>query len=144
MFFLAMKDQGWEADLIPKELWDKARREWISNMSPNPSWKQLDVLSAIQFLPECSEATGELITDDGFFSIDIAFIRPDGTKVAVEVDGPTHFTINNPKRMNGSTVLRNRFLEARGWRVVSVPVEAWSRVPQGGKKQYLLDLLNAV
>jgi hypothetical protein len=144
MFFLGMKDQCWETGLIPIDLWDMGKSAWISNMSPNPSKRQLDVLKVIKSLPECSKATGELLTEDGFFSIDIALIRADGTKVAIEVDGPTHFTSNDPKRMNGATMLRNRFLEARGWRVVSVPVEAWSGVPRGGKEQYLMDLLEAV
>ena len=145
VLFLVMKDLGCEADLIrTNDLWDKAKGAWISYMCLSSSRTQLNILQAIRSLPECSEAKGEFLTADGFFSIDIALTRADGTKVAIEVDGPTHFMSNNHTRINGSTALRNRLLEARGWRVVSVSVEAWSRVPQGGEKQFLLDLLEAV
>ena len=76
--------------------------------------------------------------------MDIALVRPNGTMVAIEVDGPTHFMRNNLTRMNGSTLLRNRMLEARGWRVVRVPVIQWSKVSSARRQQYLIDLLAAV
>ena len=109
----------------------------------NPSQTQRDVLRAIQSLPGWSEAREEVLTDDGLFSMDIAMVRPDGTKVAIEVDGPTHFMRNNLTRMNGATLLRNRMLESRGWRVVSVSVKQWSKMSPAVRKKYLLDLLEA-
>jgi very-short-patch-repair endonuclease len=85
------------------------------------------VLGAIRLLPGCSGASSEHKTDDGLFSIDIALQLPGNQKLAVEVDGPTHFLSNTPTVPTGATRLRNRLLEARGWRVVSVPVTEWDR-----------------
>jgi hypothetical protein len=88
-----------------------------------PSRKQAQVLDAIRQLPGCSGATSEHKTDDGLFSIDIAVQLPGNQKLAVEADGPTHFLSNG--QPDGATRLRNRLLQARGWRVVSVPVTEW-------------------
>jgi hypothetical protein len=59
------------------------------------------------------------------------------------VDGPTHFLSNAPTVPNGATRLRTRLLEARGWRVVSVPVIEWSRQAAKGSQaahEYLISL----
>ena len=55
-------------------------------------------------------------------SIDIA-IEGAGARVAVEVDGPTHFLQDG--RQDGSTLLRNRMLAAHGWRVAVVDYSVW-------------------
>ena len=46
-------------------------------------------------------------------------------KLAVEVEGPSHYTRNAPFKMMGATRLRTRFLERRGWCVLSVPFYEW-------------------
>ncbi len=97
----------------------------------SPSRVQLEVLAAVRQLPGCSGATSEQLTDDGLFSIDIALLLSDGTKLAMEVDGPTHFFSNKPAMATGETLLRTRLLEARGWRVISVPVVHWQRKVAG-------------
>ncbi|KAG1678754.1 hypothetical protein FOA52_012793 [Chlamydomonas sp. UWO 241] len=79
---------------------------------------QLQVLHAIRQLPGCSGASSEHLTDNGLFSIDIAVQLPGCQKLAVEMDGPTQFLSNAPTVPNGATHLRNRLLEARGWRIV--------------------------
>ena len=62
--------------------------------------------------------------------------------VAVEVDGSTHFTQNQPCVPLGRTLWRWRLLAARGWRVVSVPYYRWARLQTlADKKQYLYLLL---
>jgi hypothetical protein len=62
----------------------------------------------------------------------------------VEVDGPSHFLSSPPGRLNGAALLRNRLLEARGWRVVSVPVmTGWRPHAEQGQqvaRDYLLSL----
>ncbi|KAG1672115.1 hypothetical protein FOA52_001702 [Chlamydomonas sp. UWO 241] len=90
--------------------------------NPHSSRVQLEVLAVVRQLPGCSGATSEQATDDGLFSIDIAVQLPDGSRLAVEVDGPHHFLSNQPGWLDGVTLLRNRLLKTRGWRVVSVPV----------------------
>jgi hypothetical protein len=48
-----------------------------------------------------------------------------GRRIAIEVDGPSHFikTADGAYKPNGETLLRNRLLEGAGWRVVSVQLE---------------------
>jgi hypothetical protein len=81
---------------------------------------------------------------DGSRSIDIV-ARYKGQLLAVEVDGPQHFTWPG-QRPTGDTLARNRALERRGYRVVCVPViPGW--VQQRGqqqRQQYLRELLDAV
>lgn len=63
----------------------------------------------------------EYLTEDEYFSIDIAFPLE---KIAMEIDGPKHFTrANDPL---GDTRARDDLLRARGWHVVSIPYFAWA------------------
>lgn len=96
---------------------------------------QNKVFKAIKLIPGCSEAIFEY--NDGIFIIDIALYLSKGHKVAVEVDGPTHFLLNFPDKLNGSTVLRNRLLKQQGWTVVSVPVSFWNAAGKGERADYL-------
>jgi very-short-patch-repair endonuclease len=56
----------------------------------------------------------EYLTQDNLFSMDIA-LR--GRKVAIEVDGPSHFCANMRSERLGSDRLRERFLAHKGWNV---------------------------
>lgn len=47
----------------------------------------------------------EYVTEQGLFRIDIAFSGPENMRVAMEVDGPYHFT-RNTRQPLGSTLLR--------------------------------------
>ncbi|KAL0032386.1 hypothetical protein WJX79_008625 [Trebouxia sp. C0005] len=67
--------------------------------------------------------TIEQLTDDSLFSVDIALA---GEKVAVEVDGPHHFTANGQRPL-GEMRARHRLLEVRGWSVLSVPYFLWAK-----------------
>jgi hypothetical protein len=64
------------------------------------------------------------------------------TQVAVEVDGPLHFSANLPYMPLGHTLLRNRLLRARGVQLVCVPYYRWNAL-QGAvaRQQYLAGLL---
>jgi len=57
-------------------------------------------------------------------TIDVA-ITAGGKRLAIEVDGPTHFLQAPQHTLDGSTQLRNRLLSAHGWTVVSVPHYEW-------------------
>ncbi|KAG1673218.1 hypothetical protein FOA52_013098 [Chlamydomonas sp. UWO 241] len=141
---LWLKDQ--HSDIaVPAQLAETCKRAWMEERpQPQPSDTQHQVLAVVRQLPGCSGATSEQATDDGLFSIDIAVQLPDGSKLAVEVDGPTHFLSNAPTVPNGTTRLRNRLLEARGWRVVSVPARTgWDPHAKRGQqaaRDYLLSL----
>jgi hypothetical protein len=67
----------------------------------------------------------EHYTADKLFGIDIAVQKEDGRWVAVEVDGPSHYTSTKPYQLVGATVLRNRMLARTGWTVVSIPFYEW-------------------
>jgi very-short-patch-repair endonuclease len=72
-------------------------------------------------------------------SIDIA-VESSGARVAVEVDGPSHFLQNG--RQDGSTLLRNRMLAAHGWRVVVVDYWEWEGLQtEAQREEYLRRLL---
>ena len=55
----------------------------------------------------------EALADDNF-SLDIA-LR--GRKVAIEVDGPSHFFANKPSEYMGADLLRGKILAVHGWKV---------------------------
>ena len=55
----------------------------------------------------------EMLADDNF-SLDIA-LR--GRRVAIEVDGPSHFFANKPSEYMGADLLREKVLKVKGWKV---------------------------
>ncbi len=57
-------------------------------------------------------------------SIDVALNVDSLDRIALEVDGPSHFLQN--EQPNGPTCMRNRFLRARGWRVAVVDYREWN------------------
>lgn len=59
-----------------------------------------DVIAAMQI-----EHQMEYLAEDGIFSVDVAVIR-DEQKVAIEVDGPYHYTLNTHQPL-GHTLLRS-------------------------------------
>jgi hypothetical protein len=50
-------------------------------------------------------------------SLDLALV---GVKVALEIDGPTHFS-RNTNTLLGHTVLKQRLLRAAGWTIIPIP-----------------------
>lgn len=62
-------------------------------------------------------------------------------KVALEIDGPTHFARNTGTPL-GHTILKRRYVTAAGWKVISVPFLEWEEL-QGAFEQteYLRELL---
>lgn len=72
------------------------------------------------------------------YSIDFAL---PGKKVALEVDGPSHYTRNGGSPL-GSTILKRRHLEAAGWAVVSIPYYEWAELyGEMEQRTYLQQLL---
>ncbi|KAL0053862.1 hypothetical protein WJX82_000155 [Trebouxia sp. C0006] len=125
--------------LIPAALQDEAVRHWkIMMRSSRVSMFHQDVSDVIAAMQ--IEHQMEYLAEDGIFSVDVAVIRDD-QKVAVEVDGPYHYTLNTHQPL-GHTLLRRRLLTALGWTVVSVPYFDWGRLYSGPQKAaYLAKLL---
>jgi hypothetical protein len=103
---------------------------------------QRQVYQVLRGIGEGLQPELEHVAEGGLFCIDIAFnlAAGPGQRVAVEVDGPTHYTRSMPYRELGATLLRRRLLERHRWRVVSVPVREWRE--QMDKAGYLRGLLS--
>lgn len=104
------------------------------------------VFELLQQLPiswQVSPALEQLSQPDGMFSMDIGAVTADGLRLAIEVDGPTHFRLPD-RGLTGSTLYRNRALSARGYAVVSVAAHDWEQL-QGPQQQvqYLMQLLQS-
>ena len=108
-----------------------------AKMHETTSRKQSEVLNAIRRVPGCSDTTYEHLTEDGLFTVDIALQLNGGQKLAIEVDGPSHF-LSDERSFNGGTVLRNRLLENRGWKVISIPLVDWYPLREDDQKEVYL------
>ena len=110
----------------------------------HPEWMTPDGLFSVDIMVEllASNSVDE-DTDDKRNSISGIEAGNGGqpTRVAVEVDGPTHFTSTRPFKALGSTRLRRRLLEARVDRVVSVPFYDWDAADSVSAKKTLLESL---
>lgn len=71
--------------------------------------------------------------------VDIALEKE---KIIVEVDGPQHF-IRNVDRLllDGKTRFKHRLLRLLGWRVISIAVSEWGRIPVKNRHNELRRLL---
>ncbi|KAG1661642.1 hypothetical protein FOA52_007523 [Chlamydomonas sp. UWO 241] len=141
---LWLKDQHSDV-AVPSQLAAACKEAWMEERhNPKSSDVQRQVLAVVRELPGCSDAISEQATDDGLFNIDIAVQLPDGSRLAVEVDGPSHFLNFPPDRLVGAALLRNRLLESRGWRVESAPVmTGWlphARLGEQVARDYLTSL----
>lgn len=80
------------------------------------------------------------VSDTVTQSFEAALASHSGLRVAIEVDGPTHFSRNRPAAgarpvCLGGTLLRNRLLEAAGWSVVQVPHFVWRELEGWPERQ---------
>jgi hypothetical protein len=56
-------------------------------------------------------------------------------KIAIEVDGPHHFTANT-LAVTGEMLARQKLLKARGWAVISVPFFRWSGLSDAARTEW--------
>ena len=118
---------------LPSHLRALARRRWRASVRRGSgggvSAMQRAVVAALRALG--ADPRLESLTRDGMLRVDAALAWR-GRRVAVEVDGPHHFTLTSPRRPLGRTVARRRCLQARGFAVLSVPFYEWRAVSRGG------------
>ncbi|BDA49701.1 probable RAP domain-containing protein, chloroplastic [Coccomyxa sp. Obi] len=109
------------AEKFPEGLARRAERVWRASVHPVARTSKLhDDVSAVLWSLGVAHKNND-VTADGLFCVDIAL---DGGKVIIEVDGPTHFSVNS-RRPLGRTVARKLMVEARGHVVRSIPYYEW-------------------
>jgi hypothetical protein len=94
---------------------------------------QKDVSAVLKALPglECED---EAVDGASGYSIDILVkLNKGGHRIAVEVDGPSHFYASGKKPL-GATLLKRRHLGLLGYKVVSVPYFEWMLLKDSGAK----------
>ncbi len=63
-------------------------------------------------------------------------------KLAIEVDGPTHFAFKSREPL-GHTVFKRRLLHSMGWTVVSIPYWDWNNLDTDeDKRNYLKKVIS--
>eukprot|EP00887_Chlorella_sp_A99_P006564 scaffold3.g6564.t1 len=124
--------------VLPPEWLARAEAEWrAQNMQNKTSRTHKEVSEVLSQLGQAHEL--ERKVEDGLFSVDIALAD---RMVAIEVDGSSHFTINEPYAPLGKSVMRWRALAERGWKVVTVPYFRWTLLPtRDARREYLWGLL---
>ena len=152
------RGRGWKKNSerlpLPRSLLRAAKRSWLQSKHHHvTSELHAEVKDAVErhFGLPCE---AEVLTEDGLFSVDLMVTVRGGVKptdprgvpqkVAIEVDGPHHFTTNPPFRPLGSKLLRDRFLAARVDRLVCVPHFEWYEVrgDKAREARFLEELLN--
>ena len=93
-------------------------------MEGAPSRTQLEVVKELRALG--ANVREEFRCEASGYSIDALVTLNDGARVAVEVDGPSHF-IGRSHQPTGATLLKHRQLRYFGWRLESVPYWEWDR-----------------
>jgi len=123
---------------LPEWIMDAPRQVWVASAGEargksTPKW----VRQAVEILREFGVPHEvEHQTKDGYFSVDVYLPNKN---VAVEFDGPTHFT--REKHRTARTKIRDMFLDRRHRAVICVPYIAWETLEYWEKKQYLANVL---
>ena len=109
---------------LPESLRQACRDAFVTQEA-SPSQLQSDVVREIRSR-RVHDVQEEHRCDTSGYSIDALVTLKDGQKVAVEVDGPSHF-LGRSEQPNGATLLKRRQLRHFEWHLVSVPYWAWDR-----------------
>lgn len=123
--------------LLPPSLRDPAAAAWQDRRNfLYTSSLQRHVASALRSLGLHCEL--EHCPRGSYVVIDVAVFDPEtGAKLAVEVDGPSHYATNLPSHELGAVRLRDSLLRHSGWEVVSVPYYEWVRVQPWERAAYV-------
>ncbi|XP_024533092.1 RAP domain-containing protein, chloroplastic-like [Selaginella moellendorffii] len=95
--------------------WEKERSSRKSTSFLQKDIERFLVCTGRQWIPEYVDAD---------YSLDFAM---KGGKVAIEVNGPSHFARNTGDLL-GHTVLKHRLLEAAGWKIISASYAEWENL----------------
>eukprot|EP01026_Neomeris_dumetosa_P018107 TRINITY_DN17093_c0_g3_i2.p1 TRINITY_DN17093_c0_g3~~TRINITY_DN17093_c0_g3_i2.p1 ORF type:complete len:550 (-),score=48.53 TRINITY_DN17093_c0_g3_i2:313-1815(-) len=76
-------------------------------------------------------------TEDELMQVDV-MVEIDGQKLAIEADGPDHFTSNFPCYVTHKTLIRDKLLQNLGYKVVSIPFYEWKMLIEHDREQQYL------
>ena len=140
-------------DLLPPELRHEAAAAWNDRGSSlQTSFLQRYVAAAVTSAGLPCEL--EYCPPGSNVVIDVAIFMPrnsddndsskrvPNTKIALEVDGPSHFATNVLDHPLGAMKLRNSLLQSSGWRVVTVPYFEWEMVKPKDRVKYIESKIN--
>ena len=126
---------------LPQALSNDIRNRSLSafHSAPrSPSGLQREVCAALRELS--ARVREEEVTKEGY-SLD-AIVTWEGQRIAIEIDGPSHFLRGGTDgSATGATLLKRRQLGAFGWRLAVIPYWAWSKLKDSERRQYLLGVL---
>ena len=111
---------------LPASLRQACRDAFIAEEG-KPSQLQTDVAEEIR--SRVAHVEEEHRCEASGYSIDVLVTLNDGKRIAVEVDGPSHF-IGRSLQPTGATLLKHRQLRHFGWQLESVPYWEWDRDKQ--------------
>ena len=108
---------------LPESLRKACRNAFVAEEG-SPSQLQSDVVQEIR--SRVAHVEEEHRCETTGYSIDAVVTFDNGDKVAVEVDGPSHF-LGRSQQPTGATLLKQRQLRYFGWRLESVTYWEWER-----------------
>ncbi len=132
-------------------------RAWVENKSPRAFLADNTRMSALQrMVAETLQQIGACVQQEAVdarsgYSIDclvLGWQDHKNVKIAVEVDGPSHFIRksgeSHGRSANGATMMKRRHLALLGYSVVPVPYWEWNELKgTQAKKAYLRGKLTA-
>lgn len=109
---------------------DDSSRSW-SDTDPYGEPSMVDS-SSLNTLP--STATTE--------NKSLSMKKPYYFRIAIEIDGPTHYLNLTQKVPSSNTLQRMYFLRAMGWYVLTIPYSLWTTLDSASKRAYLQSMLS--
>ena len=110
---------------LPASLQQACRNAFLEREG-KPSQLQSDVAREIRSRSRVAHVEEEYRCETSGYSIDVLVTLKDGERIAVEVDGPSHF-IGHSQQPTGATLLKHHQLRHLGWRLETVPYWEWGR-----------------
>jgi hypothetical protein len=117
------EERGAQWPGLPESLQHACRNAFVEE-GGQPSQLQSDVVEEIRSSYDIANVEEEHRCEVSGYSIDALVTLNDGERIAVEVDGPSHF-VGRSQQPNGGTLLKHRQLRYFGWRLEDVKYWEW-------------------
>ena len=138
---MRLGDDDGEAPLLvlPEDLLVRGHEEWLKGGDEYRSYGQHEVSAALARAGISNEQ--EILIPETPFKVDIWL---DGARMAVEVEGPTHYTRTSPTvdpSATHMTLARRIWMHACGVRCLYVPYFAWATNDEAAQDRYVTEEL---